>query len=465
MADRNTTRPPKPLAFKLWGYFAFFSAMLMILLWLFQIIFLGTFYETMKIHQIKNIGENVLENYRSDNIEDFISTQSFRFGVRINVLNPDGTISVGHDRFSNRFAPDAPPRRIKIDESMLGRAFVDDNDFMRMKAVSYLCKIPDSGGMYLYITAPLAPIDATTKVLQNQLVIATGISLLIAFVLAYFISKRLSKPIRDITRSAKILETGDYNVRFNQGDYKEIDELAFTLNNAATALSKTDQLRRDLMANVSHDLRTPLTIIKSYAEMIRDLSGKDDTKRTLHANVIVDEADRLSLLVNDILDLSKMEAGDGGFEYKKFDLSEALDATMAGFAPFADDGYTFKVSSCREAIVWGDFQKIKSVIYNLIINAVNYTGEDKMIYINLSTDAGRALFSVRDTGEGIAKEEIPKVWQRYYRASAGHKRDTVGTGIGLSIVKTVLNAHKAEFGVNSEVGEGSTFWFALDLAE
>lgn len=456
----------KPLAYKLWGYFALFSALLMIMLWVFQIIFLGTFYETMKIHQMKNIGEDVLENYNSDNMEDFINSWSFQFGVRINILNADGTVYAGHDRFTaGRFGRDVPPRRYEIDNTKLGKAFIDENDFMHMKVVSYIDMIPESDGMYLYITAPLAPIDATTQVLQNQLIIATVISLLIALALAYFISRKLSKPIRDITKSAKILETGDYNVRFTRGDYKEVDELASALNNAADALSKTDELRRDLMANVSHDLRTPLTIIKSYAEMIRDLSGSDEAKRTAHANVIVDEADRLSLLVNDILDLSKMESGASGFEYKSFDLSEMVDAVVYSFNHFEEEGYRFNIDCCTSAIVCGDFQKIKSVIYNLIINAVNYTGDDKNIYIKLEKTNGKARFSVRDTGNGIPEDEIPKVWQRYYRASSTHKRTTLGTGIGLSIVKTILNAHNAEFGVDSNVGEGSTFWFVLDLNE
>ncbi|MBQ6998594.1 MAG: HAMP domain-containing histidine kinase [Clostridia bacterium] len=420
----------------------------------------------MKIHQTKKIGENILENYNSENIEEYINEQSFQFGVRIIIVNSDGTIAVGEDRFfGQRHARNIPPMHIHINEDKLGKAFIDDNNFMRMKAVSYTEKIPGVAKQYLYITAPLEPIDATTQVLQNQLVIASLISLMMAFVLAYFMSKKLSKPISDITKSAKSLGMGDYNVRFNQGYYKEIDELADTLNNAADALSKTDELRRDLMANVSHDLRTPLTIIKSYAEMIRDLSGKDDQKRTIHTNVIVDEADRLSLLVNDILDLSKLESGASGLELKKFDLSEVVNATVAAFKSFENDGYVFLVDCCDNAVVCGDFQKIKSVVYNLIANAVNYTGDDKRVYITLQNEVGKIRFSVRDTGNGITQDELPKVWQRYYRASNTHKRASVGTGIGLSIVRTVLKAHKAEFGVDSKVGEGSTFWFCMKTVE
>lgn len=453
----------KPLAFKMWGYFAGFSAMLMILLWLLQIIFLNAFYESMKINQLESVGKDLLANYDSENIEDFIDSRSFQFGVRINIIDANGNVLNGHDRPERKEFDDGHRQRIHVNFDGLGKAVIENNGFSPMRAASYLAEIPNENGKYFYITAPLAPIDATTQVLQNQLIIVTVLSLVIAILLSYFISKKLAKPISNITKSAKILESGDYSVRFSNGYYKEVDELAVVLNGTAEALSKTDELRRDLMANVSHDLRTPLTIIKSYAEMIRDLSGGDEVKRTAHANVIVDEADRLSLLVSDILDLSKMESGASSIENKLFDLREAIDAVVAGFKPFEDEGYTFNLECCDTAVVSGDFQRIKSVIYNLVANAVNYTGNDKQIYICLAKKDGNACFSVRDTGKGIPKEEIPRVWERYYRASATHNRDVVGTGIGLSIVKTVLRAHKANFGVDSKVGDGSTFWFNLKL--
>jgi len=277
------------------------------------------------------------------------------------------------------------------------------------------------------------------------------------------LSKRLSKPISDITRSAKMLEIGNYGVKFVKGDYREINELASVLNSTAVTLSKSDELRRDLLANVSHDLRTPLTIIKSYAEMIRDISGKDDAKREVHTNIIVDETNRLSMLVNDILDLSKLESGEGVYENERFSLSRVAEASLDGFKAFEEDGYTFEVDIADDLYVMGDYRRIKSVIYNLIINAVNYTGDDKKVIISLKKSGNTALFEVTDTGKGIAEEDIPKVWQRYYRSSNTHKRNVLGSGLGLSIVKMILSAHDADFGVNSKIDEGSTFWFTMKL--
>jgi len=462
MLRKNKSVTQKPLSYKMWGYFSMFSVTIMILLWLLQIIFLQTFYESMKVQQITSVGKELLKIYTPQEVDDFVNRASFQRGILVYVLDEDGDIIAGNDRFFRGKANDKPiQRKLAINKVKLGKAYIDENDFMRMRSVSYLAQIPNRPKEYLYIIAPLERVDATTMVLQNQLVIVTIISLLISFVLAYYISKRLAKPISDITKSAKALERGDYNVRFNNGGYKEVNELSSALNNAAEALSKSDQLRRDLMANVSHDLRTPLTIIKSYAEMIRDISGKDDTKRSAHSNVIIDEANRLSLLVNDILDLSKLQSGEIVYENKKFSFSDAVNATLESFKTFEEDGYKFETEINDNIYVCGDFQKIKSAIYNLILNAVTYTGGDKTVYIKLQKSGNKAVFSVTDTGNGIAEDEMPKVWERYYRSSNSHKRDILGSGIGLSIVKTILSAHNAEYGINSKLGEGSCFWFNL----
>lgn len=458
-------KSPKPLAYKIWNYFALFSVSLMVLLWFLQIFFLQTFYDSMKVRQVEKMGRKIAENFSSDRVEEFVDTVSFRQGVFVYVVRDDGTIIAGNDRFARSRNRNMSTRSIPIRKENVGKAYIETSGFMHMRSVAYLTQAPNNSGIYLYIVTPLERVDNTTQVLQEQLIIVTIISILISLVLAYFMARKLSKPIYDITESAKILEMGNYDVKLQQSGYKEINELSLALVNAAEALSKSDELRRDLIANVSHDLRTPLTIIKSYAEMIRDLSGDDKDKRTAHTNVIVDEANRLTLLVNDILDLSKLEAGENMFENKEFSLTDAVVVTIESFKPFVDDGYCMEIDLTDDLYVSGDFQKIKSVIYNLILNSINYTGEDKKIYISLKKVDGKAVFSVKDTGSGISKEEIPKVWERYYRASNSHKRAIIGSGIGLSIVKTILLAHNAEYGVESEIGKGSIFWFALKLSQ
>ena len=216
------------------------------------------------------------------------------------------------------------------------------------------------------------------------------------------------------------------------------------------------------MANVSHDLKTPLTIIKSYAEMIRDLSGENPKKRNEHTQVIIDETDRLTYLVGDILDLSKLESGTDSMKNEIFDLGSAALSVVDGFRIYEEnEGFTFETDIDENSFVYADKRRISQVIYNLMNNAVNYTGDEKKVYVKVKKLSDKVRFEVKDTGEGIDESEIDKVWDRYYKSSKTHKRISKGTGIGLSIVKNILTEHGAKFGVTSEKKKGSTFWFEL----
>lgn len=467
--------PFRSLKYQLWLYFALFAAFIMVLLWLLQIMFLNTFYEQMKLRQIESMGDAIVQEYGAADFNDILQQYAFQNGVMIQLFDQSGNELITSNVFR-----DGPPRGDEMDrnqrqlhdiQSQLeqyggNRAFVREEEFMHTHAAAYIACLADEAGnpVYLYLNSPLAPVDATTQVLQNQLLIVTFASLIAAFILAYFISRKLSKPIADITASARQLGAGDYSVQFRGGGYTEIDQLSDALNHTAHALSRTDQLRRDLIANVSHDLRTPLTIIKSYAEMIRDISGGNAEKRNQHAGVIVDEADRLSLLVNDILDLSKMEAGTTTLDCEPFDLSQMAGDIVRRLEGFAE-GYRFETRLDSPAPVMADRKKMERVLYNLLINAMHYTGEDKRVSVRVAVQAGQVRLSVTDTGCGIAPDEIPLVWDRYYRSSRNSKRSSVGSGIGLSIVKNILLLHHAAFGVDSKLGQGSTFWFQLKKAQ
>jgi signal transduction histidine kinase len=264
------------------------------------------------------------------------------------------------------------------------------------------------------------------------------------------------------------LAQGDFSVDFRGNDYGlELVELADTLNFARDELSKTDKMQKELIANVSHDFKTPLTMIKAYASMIIEISGNNPVKRNKHAQVIVEEADRLSSLVSDVLDLSKIRSGLSEFKTQTIDMSAKLDEIIDRFAYLKEtQGYHFEVIIEKDLYTCADEVKIEQALYNLIGNAVNYTGEDKTVFITLEKDSQATFrFSVRDTGKGIKEEELADIWNRYYRSSEAHKRPVQGTGLGLSIVKTVLQMHGFEFGVNSEVGQGSTFYVEFPCVE
>ena len=460
---------------KLWIYFGMFAIIIVAILWIIQILFLSSFYETMKTSEITRTGKRIVREYKADpsKLSDIVLRTHFDNGLSVGIYTETGVPVFGADVV---FYPSSP-NTYKVFPEIVSRlatsqtetvSFVSDVSSRRYKSVIFGAKLKSETGsiLYLCLTSPLSPMGATTQVLKMQLMLVTVAALLIALILSYFIAKRLAKPISNITSSASAFAKGNYDVKFEHGGYTEINQLADTLNLAACELAKTDALRRDLVANVSHDLRTPLTIIRSYAEMIHDISGNNPEKRNEHATVIMDESDRLSSLVSDILDLSKMESGVLAITPVPFDISGSISKAVNSFGVLAEkNGYKINVSCDGQYSVIGDEARIQQVIYNLISNAINYTGDDKSITVSAQLNGTMLRISVTDTGKGISDEEKALVWDRYYKSSSSHHRMQVGTGIGLSIVKNILILHKANFGITSELGNGSTFWFELPVAK
>ena len=307
----------------------------------------------------------------------------------------------------------------------------------------------------------ITPGSAVISLLKRNTYFITAILIVISLILSIITSRSIGKPISTITNSAERLAKGEYNTHFDGGKFSETRQLAKTLNYASAEISKIDELQRDLIANVSHDLRTPLTMIKAYAEMIRDLSGDRKEKREEHLKVIIDETDRLALLVNDMLDLSKLENGSQTLNFSTFDINSKLKDIIERYKGLSTvSGYSIHFESSERAIVKCDIVKIEQVIYNLINNAVNYTGDDKQIFIEQSVDDEYVKISIRDTGKGISEENMHQIFDKYYRCEKT-KREVVGTGLGLSIVKAILKKHNFPFGVQSTIGVGTTFWFKV----
>ena len=298
--------------------------------------------------------------------------------------------------------------------------------------------------------------------------IVTGLlSVVLAFAVSGFVAMFITKPVTEVTEQAKELARGNFDLDFRR-DYfcAEIRELSGALEYARAEISKSDVIQKELIANVSHDFKTPLTMIKAYASMIREISGEDKKKRDAHAQIIIDECDRLTALVTDVLDLSRLRAGASLDPDTVFNLSEVVYAIAGRFDDFKQrEGYAIETQIEEDIYTCACRERIEQVLYNLIGNAVNYTGEDKTVKVKLFRKGSGARFEVIDSGKGIAKEELDTVWDRYYRSSSAHKRFVNGTGLGLSIVKGILLAQNCPFGIISETGKGSCFWVEFPAPE
>lgn len=427
---------------------------------MFQIFYLKYSYEQYQVKNLDNLTVTI-QNANLMDLSNTLETVAYQNEVCVEYYTNSGQ-TIRYNTLMNGCALGKNNGEIlKIQEDFMSsekkkQAIRLVNKEYEAKAYLYGINL-DSGTVFLYNT--LEDVSGANIVLKNQLIYLTFIAIIIACIVSYFLSKRLTEPIHDITKKARLLGSGT-EVTFETYDILEANELAKVLDHAQADMLKTDELRRDLMANVSHDLKTPLTMIKAYAEMVRDLSYKDDVKRKNHCNIIMDEVDRLNLLVSDILVLSKMQANADKINIEEFDLIKEIKNIISRYEIIKEtEDYHIELKSPEEAIVLADKAKLNQVIYNLINNAINYTGKDKTVTIIVKKEKENFLVEIKDTGKGINKEEIDFIWNKYYKNEKNHQRNVVGTGLGLSIVKTILEKHQFKYGVKSIKNKGTTFYF------
>lgn len=452
----------KGISANIWLYLGVFSILILVMLWFFQIIFLKLHYEASVKHNL-NATVREIQKYNRNDLVSNIDSIAYKNDVCIEVISKNSIISYSGIKSSGCNTSGEIYYKFKndfIDDNLNKSSFEFTNSKYNNKTIVKAVKIDND---YVFVSANLEILENTFIILNNQLGIVTLVILGLSVCMGYFINRKIAKPIVDITEKAEELRRGNYDVNFKseEGIY-EIRELAETLDSMTNELSKTESVRREFLANVSHDIKTPLTMIKAYAEMVRDISYNDDDKRNANLNVIVMEVDRLNILVNDILVLSRLQAGAESLEIEKFDLNFLVRDCLTRYDIYKEDGYEFVYSfNGKSAMIEADKKRMQQVIYNLINNAVQYTGDDKKIFIDVSESKKWIIFSVRDTGKGIKKEEIRHIWDKYYKIDKKYKRSTVGSGIGLSIVKTICENHKFLYGVDTEVNHGSKFWVKI----
>lgn len=493
-----------------WKIFLFllaFCGVLLILLWLFQVVFLNSFYQNIKVNEIKNTAHTIEKNINDDDLEAIITQLSETNNICIEVLSNSGEVMYSshvirdclihsksafdeksflltvmendgelfqyynHEDFNNRQREsDATKNPTATDHLQLPVKPYNDLDDKDDDTIIYSKILTDSNNnkLTLVLNSMISPLNATVNTLRVQLYYITAVMILFSVILALIIAKWISRPIEAINASAKMLATGDYSTRFKATDYKEISELSNTLNYTARELSKVELLRQELIANISHDLRTPLTLISGYAEAMRDLPDENNAE---NAQIIVDETKRLTTLVNDVMDISKLQTGNITINRQPYCLTVSLRDTVNRMNKLMEsDGYTIVFKAADDIMVLADETRISQAFYNLLTNAINYTGPDKMITViqsvfknPLDQNSDWIKIAISDTGEGIAAEDLPYIWERYYKVDKNHKRAITGTGLGLSIVKSIFDVHNGDYGVTSNLNEGSTFWFSLKI--
>ena len=476
-----------------------FIAMLLGLLWLFQVVFFGEIYKSVRISEIKRSADIISKSADLDNraIEELASEISDKAEVSALIFDSTGLVIASKKAVSDsiihgmsarniymlydfavreggeklsRFSlegfrnikpgPPVPEHGVpKVPE----RSEVDDSTVESVIYTKVVYSESRGRDIVVMLNTNISPVASTVRTLRTELIIISAVLVLAAAVLSYMLARRISSPIVMINSSAKQLAAGNYGADFKADGYREIAELADTLTYAASELSKTGALQRELISNISHDLRTPLTMITGYAEAMRDIPGENTPE---NVQVIIDEARRLTSLVNDVLDISRIQSGTGKLDITEFNLTDTVRETIGRFSKLTgQNGYKIEFVSDFDAVVTADRSRILQVIYNFINNAITHSGEDKTVLVTQRLmerdDRRKVRIEVTDHGEGISEKDLPNIWDRYYKVDKLHKRAQTGSGLGLSIVKGILELHHADYGVESAEGVGSTFWFEL----
>lgn len=441
-------------------------------LWVYQVAFLEENYmksQEASLNERIRIAGKMIENDVEGSFEEYAEDLYYSDNITLEVsaMNGDwlyttgGMMGRGQMMGQRSIRGDFYNKIISNGEATM----TSTNPRLNTDILVYAYVLPGESGI-LSGSIPLEPINETIEILQKQLLYLSIILIVLAMLISAFFANVFIKPISILNRSVGRIAEGELDTRVEIHTKDEFGTLADNFNNMAQNLSKVDRLRKDLVANVSHELRTPLGIIKGYAELTRDIQGELPDRRNINMNLIIEEVDRLSEVVDDILDFSQIQSGYMNLNKVSMSPKTLLLSAFDKYRIMAEEkNVTLSLDVYDETInVTADIQRIDQVLHNFIANALAHTESGGSVTIKgesvgeVSADR-KVVISIIDTGAGIPEEALEHIWERYYKVSTdGAKR---GTGLGLSIAKHILDAHGFRYGVASEVGVGSLFYFEM----
>ena len=443
-----------------------FVAGLLGLVYFVQTTFLDDFYKTNKIKSIENVGRSVASLVGEDDIDETIEHVAMSNEVCVRVVSNNDEYNYvgactlrGLDNMTiNRIANEV----IQTDEN---EKLFDDFHYQRRpdeppENVYIFAKLfeIDQEKVMVMVSSGITPLNTTISTIKSQYIIIVAIVVAMTLVLALFLSRFIVRPIKQINDESKNLSKGAYDGDMVKPSSEEFVQLNNTLMNANEDILKAEKAKKELLGNVTHDLRTPLTMIVGYGEMIRDLPEENNEE---NINVIIDEAKRLSTLVDDLIDISKMESISVELDKHPISLNDLLTSVYHQYELFCrNQGIDLELELGDDVNAELDEKRIKQVLYNFVNNALNYNDKkEKRIIIGCEKKDDKYRVFVYDNGEGIDTSDISNIWDRYYKVDKEHRRHHIGSGIGLSLAKELLEAHGLNYGVESEKGKYSKFYF------
>ena len=447
------------IKFKLFLRFLSLLAIILLLVWLLQFFVYDKIYRNITSKDLAQIDEQVVGLYENGDL-NALKTYSNKNNCSIIVYTKLGdSIDIKFSTLRNyieeEFNQKLKDMAQNLKRESATRYYLEDNGVETFNC-GRVEKI-DGNNVYFYTCGIVSVEDQTPRVMTFVLLIVSLVSLIVTLGVWFVLAKDISKPITKVSEKAATLSGGNLDVEFDSFDYTEVAQLSSTLNYSISEIKKSEEIQKDIIQNVSHELRTPLTMIRSYTELLQDFSGDDPQKRKEHLQVISEQTDRLENLVKDMIDLSKLQSKTMVFNKTEFDLSESLKGIEANYKTrYEKDGYKFKFKIAKNIKINADKQRIEQVVINLINNAINYSTDNKNIQVNLQKDGENAKLEIIDHGIGISQKDLPQIFDRHFR-STNSQQTTAGSGVGLTIVKEILDYHGYEINVQSQENKGTTF--------
>lgn len=447
------------IAKKLRRYLIFFAVSILGSLWLFQGFFLDRFYSLVKTREIVQLSHRIENSYLNGSLNDFAKT-ALETSSQVQIVNARGQVVLDSGWQPNPYIQQMSSRIYQyiFNSLSVGKGRVidikqfDATSNLPKTTLSYALKLDNNA--LLFIQTELVPVGATVAMIRIQLILISIIIISLALFIANRFSSQISKPMVAITEDAGVLTTGDYNHEIKVHGYQEIEVLSDTLNQLRVDLKRVESMRNELLSNVSHDLRTPLTMITGYIELMKDFPQE----RTVdNFDLIANEALRLKEMVQTLLDLSRIQQGIESIQMKPVDSKAWLESTGLRYQKLAIQRQI--VVKADDAVVEGDPTLLNQALENLINNALAHT-EGSILIQGTNTDNGYVV-EVIDEGPGIPSDDIQRIWDRYYTTNLDHARDQKGFGLGLSIVKGIFDSHKIHYSAKNNPDKGATFTFTL----
>lgn len=313
----------------------------------------------------------------------------------------------------------------------------------------------------IYIITPIEKLESTINAIKLQFLYIFTAAIIVATLLSFFLSRSFSKPLIKINDAAMEIAKGNYNTTISLKSSKEIKTLGETINNLARQLTRVEQIRREFIANVSHEIRTPLSYLQGYTEIMMDGLDETEEDRQKYLKIIMDETVRLRKMVDEILELSQLEEGQYPLKMTHFSMDATIKRVIDKIYPIAvKRNISMKYNNINDDLLLclGDESRIKQVLINLLNNAIKHSYDYGNIIISAQKEEDKVSVSIRDFGVGIAEEDLPFIWDRFYTVDKNKSGDS--TGLGLAIVKNIIKSHGCEITVNSikDVGTEFCFW-------